>query len=205
MAFWVKLGIMFACTLAGGKTKPLDTPQGQNCTAPWNFPHCQTLDETVTMEDLRMPWIICVCTIVVMGAPTLFLQSNKRGGGISLLVEALVRALVLIYSSMHLPYKIIVYTVGLYGSVSVLTGFKASRSLVGYSIWYFRYLSVSAIVAVIAYNGPPVSVVTWPGNHESNTICALVAHLLGFIIPEMFLDTLDMLKSTAGFLSYART
>ena len=182
-----KLAVLGATTLAGGKLRL--TFLHQSCSQAHSlFQECEGVDARVTPLHLVAPWVLTIACFLFMSLPTVLLESRHPEKGMQRIASVLVHQTLLMMFAKTLPSGLD-YTLTLHACVHTLLSLRWDESLVGGRAWWgLRFPAAAGLVWLAAYYGPPVSVVRWPGADSSDAIaCAAQAHLLGALLPDLFL------------------
>lgn len=199
-----KLAVLGGTTLAGGKFRL--TVLHQSCSQTHTlFQECEGIDARVTPLHLFAPWVLTVAWLLFLSLPTVLLESRHPEKGMQTLVSVLIHQTLLMLFAKSLPNGLD-YALTLHTCVHTLLSLRWDQSLVGGRAWWgLRFPAAAGLVWLAAYYGPPVSVVRWPGADSSDAIaCAAQAHLLGALLPDLFLVCEGLLFSVGACLLEAR-
>ena len=193
-----KLAVLGATTIAGGKLR-LTVLARESCgQAHAPFQECETVDARVTHAAILAPWLATTGLLLVLGLPTVLLESRHPVKGVQTLISLFVHQTLLVALTPFLP-RGFSYALGLHACVHTLLKVQWGRHLVGGPVWWgLRYAGAAILVVLAAYFGPPVSIVRWPGADTTEAVaCAGQAHLLGFLLPDL-MSVLEGVVCTIG-------
>lgn len=186
-----KLAVIASTTLAGAKIR--FNMANASCSQEYNLLYkCSILDSGISKVALYTPWVLTMCIIVFLGLPTILLESRYPEKGTRALIALFWRQTTMMYLT-HTLAKHAFYTIGLHTCVHTLLSIQVGPHLVGGDCWWgLRYLGVAGLVYISAVYGPGVSVVSWPSSSSPEALaCAGLSHLLGTLLPDLFLAWLS--------------
>ena len=155
----------------------------QACKTPAE--ECNYYNEQISPFLISLPWAAYFFTFLFLGLPTVVLEHGWRGRGVLELSLVFIYCLgFLIWCSMHSPSRVIGFAVSVHGAVQGLSCTPIGPYFIGNKAWWsIRHLVSAAILVVALFKGPPVSIISWEGSPPP--YCALQAHLIGCLAPEM--------------------
>ena len=189
--------VVLACTLAGGlERKEILVGNQTTCAKGTAWMECGVLDETIPEQDLSLPFLVTLGTIMFLSMPTLLLRSKHKERGLSLIAWNLFRCLGLkLCSSFTTDHPSICFALSLHSCALMLSSLETSRALVGPAWWWgLRYVALFGLLVWEVCLGPAISVVRWPSTPGGTALpCAYLAHLAGSILPGSVLYVLGSL------------
>ena len=196
MSVWGNLALMAATALplqpaAHNDTTAHAAPQNNTtsasssrCTASDKIFHeCVGLSATVLPQHVLAPWALVLATYLCLSLPTLCLRSRHQHRGLATLCGVFARSAATLLACCHLHSAAVVYTLSLHACMQLLLGVSTDHLVGGPALWSNRAWSCAALVAGAAWWGPRVSLVNWSGHDP--VACAVHAHLLGCVLPQM--------------------
>lgn len=194
-----KLAVLGATTIAGGKLRLTVLERCSQGRAA--FQECEAVDARVTEAAVLAPWLLTIGLLLVLGLPTLLLDSHHPVRGVQALLALFLRQILPVGLAPFLP-RSFAYTLGLHACVHALLGLRGGRHLVGGRGWWgLRFPGAACLVLLAAYFGPPVSIVRWPGADTVEAVaCAGQAHLLGFLLPDLLVLLEALVRATGEAL-----
>ena len=171
------------------------SPGNGSCAVGARWAECRALDQDIKPVHLGLPWFITLGTIVILSMPTVLLRSRRKQSGLRVVACNLLQFLgLLACASVISDHPSICFTLTLHSCVRLLVQLEISDSLVGGNSWWtLRYAVVWILLCLQLCFGPSISVVQWPSTPTSALPCAYLAHLVGYIVPDMALASLRWL------------
>lgn len=182
-----KLAVLVSTTLAGARLR-LGAAE-ESCTRTSSLLYeCTILDSQVSHTALYAPWVLTMCMLIFLGLPTVMLESRYPETGTQTLISLFLRQTLIMFLARSLSRHTF-YAVGLHACVHTLLSLRSGPHLVGGGWWWgLRFLGVVVLVYLAALYGPSVSLVPWPGSNSFEALaCAALSHLLGMLLPDIFL------------------
>ena len=114
-----KLAVLGATTIAGGKLR-LTVLARESCgQAHAQFQECETVDARVTHAAILAPWLATTGLLLVLGLPTVLLESRHPVRGVQTLISLFVHQTLLVALVPFLP-RGFSYALGLHACVHTL-------------------------------------------------------------------------------------
>ena len=186
MTAMASMALITTCALAGrgGANQTMRETNQTTCSKTGeSFPDCLVMDEAISWQHRLAPWLLAFGTVLVLGLPTMLLQYKHREDGLKSITASLVQCVALMLVSHRLDHPSIQYTLGLHSSAHVLLSCRTQHLLGGSHLGNACFLACILLVFGAGHLGPPVSVVNWSGHDQVS--CALLAHLLGCLVPPL--------------------
>ena len=189
---------------AGGPSSQSSPPDSNHtCGKGTRWGECHVLDEHIHATHLMMPWVITLCSMMVLSMPTLLLRSRSKEKGLRTIAGNLFYCLGLLLCSFFVSdHPAICLALTVHSCLRLLVRMDTSDAMIGGALWWsLRYVSALGILCLQVFVLPSLSVVRWPSTLKGSTIeCAYLAHLAGCIIPDLVITCMRAIISAARYV-----
>jgi hypothetical protein len=200
--------VVLTSTLAGGipRSENESSKQAQGnptCGQGTRWIECHVLDEHIHATHLMMPWVITLCSMMILSMPTLLLRSRLKEKGLRTIAGNLFYCLGLLLCSFFVSdHPAICLALTMHSCLRLLIRMDTSDAMLGGGLWWsLRYVSAVGILLLQVFVVPSLSVVRWPSTLKGSAIeCAYLAHLAGCIIPDLVISCMRAIISTARYV-----
>ena len=191
--------VILACTLSGGldesrPTRIRDKPESCQRGAVW--PECVQMDQRITEKDLMVPWCTVFGVLAVLSVPSIVFRARNKTLVLQAVAGNCLRcfALLVLCSTVSSGHLCIRFVMSMHSCFALLRRFEPADRGAGLAWWWgiTRLAAGAGLLLWSTFFGPVVSVVRWSVSAaEEDLTCALLAHLLGCIVPSCTLSLLD--------------
>lgn len=200
--------VVLASTLAGGiprtETDSFQQPHANHtCGHGTRWGECHVLDEHISATHLMIPWVVTLCSVIVLSMPTLLLRSRSKERGLRTIAGNMFYCLGLLLCSFFVSdHPAICLALSMHSCMRLLVRMDTSDAMIGGMFWWsLRYVAALGVLLLQVFVVPSLSVVRWPSTRKGSAIeCAYLAHLAGCIVPDLAISCMRGMISTARYV-----